>query len=173
MIGRTGDGVGPPHRRPASALDGVAGGTDAFDVLLARPLLRPGMATFQVAVADPDTGATYQREAEDQSANRFLGREIGDEVDGGAIGLDGYTLEITGGSDDTGRPLHGDVSGPNLKEVLLEGGVGYKPQRDGERKRVTVRGREISDAVAQVNARIVARGSEDPETLLGEGGEDD
>jgi small subunit ribosomal protein S6e len=127
------------------------------------------MATFQVAVADPETGATYQRAVEGQSANRFLGRSIGEEVDGGAVGLDGYTLELTGGSDDTGRPLRGDVEGPNLKEVLLEGGVGYEPTRDGERKRVTVRGGEISEAVAQVNARITERGSEDPEALLGEG----
>jgi small subunit ribosomal protein S6e len=126
------------------------------------------MATFQVAVADPDTGATYQREVEGQSANRFLGREVGETVDGGPLGLDGYTLEITGGSDDTGRPLRGDVDGPDLEEVLLDGGVGFKPQRAGERKRVTVRGREISDATAQVNAQIVGRGSEDPETLLGE-----
>jgi len=131
------------------------------------------MATFQVAVADPDAGATYQQEVSDQQANRFLGREIGEEVDGGAVGLDGYTLEITGGSDDTGRPMRGDVAGPNLTEVLLEGGVGYEPRRDGERKRVTVRGSEISDAVAQVNAKIVGRGSEDPESLLGEADEGD
>jgi small subunit ribosomal protein S6e len=131
------------------------------------------MATFQVAVADPETGATYQREVEEQSANRFLGRSIGEEVDGGAVGLDGYTLEMTGGSDDTGRPLRGDVDGPNLTEVLLEGGVGYEPSRDGERKRVTVRGGEISEAVAQINAKITEHGSEDPEALLGEGGDDE
>ena len=131
------------------------------------------MATFQVAIADPGTGATYQREVEDQDANRFLGREIGDEVDGSAVGLDGFPLESPGGSDETGRALGGDVAGPNLKEVLLEGGVGYKPSRDGERKRVTVRGREISEATAQVNVEIAEAGSGDPAELLGEGGEDD
>jgi len=130
------------------------------------------MATFQVAVADPETGATYQREVDGQGANRFLGLSIGDEVDGNAVGLDGYRLELTGGSDDTGRPMRGDVDGPNLTEVLLEGGVGYEPSRDGERKRVTVRGREVSEAVAQVNAKIVARGDEDPEALLGDAEDD-
>lgn len=130
------------------------------------------MATFQVTVADPDTGTTYQREVEGQDANRFLGRELGESVDGGAVGLDGYSLAITGGSDDTGRPLRGDVAGPNLKEVLLNSGVGFKPTRDGERKRVTVRGREISDAVAQINAEIVDRGSEDLEALFGDDDEE-
>ena len=130
------------------------------------------MATFQVSVADPDSGATYRQEIDGQDANRFLGREIGDEVDGGAVGLDDYTLEITGGSDETGRPLRPDVAGPALKEVLLTGGVGYKPSREGERKRVTVRGREISDEVAQVNAKIVEHGGADPEELLGGGDEE-
>ncbi|MFC7172801.1 30S ribosomal protein S6e [Haloplanus litoreus] len=113
------------------------------------------MADFKVVVSDPDTGRTQQFEVDGQDANRFLGRELGDEVDGGAVGLDGTTLDLTGGSDDAGRPLRSDVAGPALKEVLLEGGVGFAPSRDGERKRVTVRGREISDAVVQINAKVV------------------
>jgi small subunit ribosomal protein S6e len=113
------------------------------------------MADFKVVVSDPETGRTEQFEVDGQDANRFLGRELGDEVDGAAVGLDGATLELTGGSDDAGRPLRADVSGPSLTEVMLEGGVGFAPSRDGERKRVTVRGREISDAVAQVNAKVV------------------
>ncbi len=127
------------------------------------------MATFQVTVADPESGATYQREVSDQDANRFLGMEIGDEVDGAAVDLDGGAIEITGGSDATGRPMRPDVAGPNLKEVLLDGGVGYQPSREGERKRVTVRGREVSEEIAQVNAEIVDRGGADPEAVFGEG----
>ncbi|MFB6189166.1 MAG: 30S ribosomal protein S6e [Halapricum sp.] len=129
------------------------------------------MADFTVAVADPDSGETHQIDVDGQDANRFMGREIGDEVDGGAVGLDGYTIEISGGSDTAGRPLRGDVRGPDLKSVLLEGGVGYKPARDGERKRVTVRGREISDEVRQINAAITARGNTDVADLLGESDE--
>jgi small subunit ribosomal protein S6e len=114
------------------------------------------MADFQVVVSDPETGATRQRSVDGQDANRFLGREIGDEVDGGAVGLDGFTVEITGGSDETGRPMREDVPGANLKEMLLAGGVGYDPRRDGERRRVTVRGREVSDETAQINVTVVA-----------------
>ncbi|MEY7848762.1 30S ribosomal protein S6e [Natrarchaeobius sp. A-rgal3] len=125
------------------------------------------MASFTVVVGDPESGSSYQLEAEEQDANRFIGRSIGEEVDGGAVGLDGYTLEITGGSDDAGRPLNGEVQGPNLTEVLMKGRqTGYHPQRDGERRRITVRGGEISDAVAQINASIVGRGSTDVDELL-------
>ncbi len=127
------------------------------------------MASFTVVVGDPESGTSYQLEAEGQDANRFLGKSIGEEVDGSAVGLDGYTVEITGGSDDAGRPLNGDVDGPNLEEVLMSGRqTGYKPRRGGERRRVTVRGGEVSDAVAQVNASITERGSADVEELLGE-----
>ncbi|WP_247002745.1 30S ribosomal protein S6e [Halosolutus gelatinilyticus] len=126
------------------------------------------MASFTVVVGDPESGSSYQLEAEEQDANRFIGKSIGEEVDGSAVGLDGYTLEITGGSDDAGRPLNPDVDGANLQEVLMEGRqTGYRPSRDGERRRITVRGSEISDAVAQVNASIVDRGSADVDELLG------
>jgi small subunit ribosomal protein S6e len=126
------------------------------------------MAEFTVAVADPEDGTTYQVEATDQDANRFIGREIGDEVDGGAVGLDGYTLEITGGSDDAGRPMRDDVRGTELKNLLLEGGTGYHPKKEGERKRVTVRGREVSDSTRQINATITGRGGGDVADLLGD-----
>ena len=126
------------------------------------------MAEFTVAVADPEDGTTYQVDVSDQDANRFIGKEIGEEVTGSAVGLDGYTLEITGGSDDAGRPMRGDVRGAALKNIMLEGGTGYHPEKDGERKRVTVRGREISDSTRQINATITARGSDDVAALLGD-----
>ena len=112
------------------------------------------MAEFQVVVSD-ETGHTEQFEVDGQDANRFLNRDLGSEVDGGAVGHDGVTLELTGGSDEAGRPMRADVAGSELKELLLEGGVGYHPSRDGERKRVTVRGRRISEATAQINAQMV------------------
>jgi len=124
------------------------------------------MAAFTVAVSDPESGETHQIDVADQDANRFVGREIGDEVDGTAVGLEGYTLEITGGSDDAGRPMRGDVAGTTLAELLLEGGTGYHPRRDGERKRVTVRGREVGEATRQINAAIVERGDADVDELL-------
>ncbi|WP_436900779.1 30S ribosomal protein S6e [Halovenus halobia] len=124
------------------------------------------MAEFTVAVSDPETGLTHQVDVADQDANRFIGREIGEEVEGSAVGLDGYTLSITGGSDDAGRPMREDVKGASLKAVLLTGGTGFKPEKDGERKRVTVRGREISDSTRQINAKISEQGDGEVADLL-------
>ncbi|WP_262179728.1 30S ribosomal protein S6e [Haloarcula laminariae] len=126
------------------------------------------MAEFTVAVSDPESGHTYQIEVDGQDANRFIGRELGDEVDGGAVGLDGYTLELTGGSDTAGRPMRPDVRGVGTKAIMSDGGIGFEPTTDGERKRITVRGREVSDETRQINAKIVGRGSDDVDELLGD-----
>jgi len=128
------------------------------------------MAEFKAVVADPDSGTTWQFEVDGQDANRFLGKEIGETVDGGAVDADGLTLEITGGSDETGRPMREDVGGSGLKELLLGGGVGYEPSRDGERRRVTVRGREVSEETAQINAEVV---DGDAEAAFGDDGDDE
>ncbi|MWG34944.1 30S ribosomal protein S6e [Halomarina oriensis] len=125
------------------------------------------MAEFQVVVADPEDGTTHQFDVDGQDANRFMGLDLGEDVDGSAVGLDGYTLELTGGSDNSGRPMRSDVAGAGVKRVLLTGGVGYEPTRDGERKRVTVRGSEISEETRQINAKLSERGSESVAELLG------
>jgi small subunit ribosomal protein S6e len=125
------------------------------------------MADFQVVVGDPDEGTTYAVDVDGQDANRFVGRSVGETVDGDAVGLGGYELEITGGSDTSGRPMREDVGGTETAAILLEGGVGFDPTVDGERKRVTVRGAEISDETRQINAKIVGRGEESVEDVLG------
>ncbi|WP_178915255.1 30S ribosomal protein S6e [Natronomonas gomsonensis] len=130
------------------------------------------MADFQVVVGDPEEGTTHSFDVDGQDANRFIGRSLGETVDGDAVGLPGYELELTGGSDTSGRPMREDVTGTRTKAILLEGGVGFEPSVDGERKRVTVRGAEVSDDTRQINAKIVGRGDQSVEELLG-GDEDD
>ncbi|USZ73421.1 30S ribosomal protein S6e [Natronosalvus halobius] len=125
------------------------------------------MVSYTIVVGDSDTGSSYQLEVDGQDANRFVGKSINDEVDGDAVGLDGYTLKITGGSDESGRPLNESTSGTNLKQVLMgERQTGYKPKRDGERRRVTTRGREISDSTVQINTSIISSGDTPAEELL-------
>ncbi|WP_049902192.1 30S ribosomal protein S6e [Halococcus agarilyticus] len=131
------------------------------------------MADFTVVVADPEEGAAHQRAVDGQDANRFIGRSIGEEVDGSAVGLDGYTVEITGGSDTAGRPMREDVAGPALTSILVDGGTGFKPTREGERKRITVRGREVGEETRQINASIADRGDQAVADLLGDDDADD
>jgi len=121
--------------------------------------------SVRVVVSNPDTGRSYQVETD---VDAYAGSSIGDEVDGGPVGLDGYSLEITGGSDDTGRPMRGDVEGQGIAEILVTGGTGYNPDRDGERRRVSVRGGDVGEATVQLNTRVVEEGDQPIDDLLGE-----
>ena len=54
--------------------------------------------------------------------------------------------------------MRADLPGPTRKKILVSGGVGYHPAAEGVRKRKTMRGREISSDIAQINAVIVEYG---------------
>lgn len=123
------------------------------------------MAGYIVVVADPETGRSHQFETDEVDLS---GRTLGETLDGADIGLPGYTLELTGGSDNAGRPMREDVAGRQPKELLSAGGTGYRPTRDGERRRITVRGNEIGRETTQLNVRVVDAGDESLEDLLAE-----
>ncbi|MBI4182058.1 MAG: 30S ribosomal protein S6e [Candidatus Aenigmarchaeota archaeon] len=124
------------------------------------------MATFTVVISDPKGRKAYQREA-DHAASGLLGKKVGEQVAGGAFGLEGYSLEVTGGSDKEGFPMRADIEGAARKRVLLSSGPGFHPARQGERQRKSVRGNTISPDIVQVNAKVVAYGKKGVEELLG------
>lgn len=88
------------------------------------------------------------------------GKSVGDKFDGKEIKpeLEGYELEITGGSDSAGFPLSKAVEGIGLKAVLLKKGWGMKDQRAGVRLRKTVRGKTIAGTTSQVNINVLKSG---------------
>lgn len=120
------------------------------------------------AVIGSEDGKSYQVELEEQQVQALTGLKIGDEVDGSVLGLKGYTLRITGGSDTEGFPMRASLEGTGRKKLLLEGGTGAKDLEDGERKRKSVRGNTVSGQLSQVNMKVVDAGDKDIETLLGE-----
>ncbi len=124
------------------------------------------MATFKVVISDPKSGKAKQIELSGDKANAFLGKKIGDVIDGSVIGLAGYKLKITGGTDKDGFPMRPDVHGAVRKRVLLSAGPGFKPRRPGERRRKTVRGNTISEDIVQINTVIVEYGEKSLEELL-------
>ena len=116
------------------------------------------------------SGKTYKLEV---AAPGLIDKELGDKIDGKEIksDLDGYEFEISGASDKAGFPLFKEVQGQGLKKVLLGYGKGMhkKPKREGKkpakdnkpkglRLRKTVRGKVISEAVVQVNLKVVKVG---------------
>ncbi len=121
---------------------------------------------FKVVISDPKTGKSYQRDIKDENAKRFRGKKIGDEIDGSAIGLTGYKLAVTGGSDKGGFPMKKGVMGKTASRILMKGGVGYKSKK-GIRKRKRIRGEIIDEDMIQINTKIIAKGKKKIEELLG------
>lgn len=109
-------------------------------------------------VSEQATGRAYAVELKGPMAQGVAGRSIGDTVDGGMVGLAGYTLRITGGSDKDGFPMRRDVPGAVRKRLLITGGVGFRKPHHGLRLRRTLRGREIQAETSQVNAVVVTAG---------------
>jgi small subunit ribosomal protein S6e len=121
---------------------------------------------FKVNISDPQNGKTFKSEVKDPQARRLLGLRIGDTFDGGIVGLPGYELQITGGTDRDGFPMRDDLAGTGRHDVLLARGPGYRPKRKGERRRKKVRGNTISEVIVQINTKIVKRGEKPVEELL-------
>lgn len=116
------------------------------------------MVDFRVVVSDSKTGKAYQRVVTSTEANKLIGKSIGDTIGGDIVGIDGYTLRITGGTDKDGFPMRGDLPGAGRKKIMVAGGVGYKPRSKGVRRRKSMRGREISSDISQINTVIVEYG---------------
>lgn len=129
------------------------------------------MADFKVVVADPKT-KSYQFDVTGNEANKFIGKSIGETVDGAAVGLPGYTIKITGGSDKSGMVMRPDLPGPRRQKVLVANGTGYSPVSKGVRRRKMMRGREVSPDVIQINTVVAEYGSEAIADILGGGNEE-
>jgi len=114
------------------------------------------MAKFKVIISDSN-GTSKSVELEDARAVPIIGKKIGDIIDGSVVGLPGHKLQITGGSDKDGFPMRPDVHGGVRRSVVLSSGVGFNPNKKGERRRKTVRGNVITEEITQVNMRIVEK----------------
>ncbi len=115
------------------------------------------MAKFKIIVSDPETGTSKVVELEESRATPLIGRKIGDVIDGSIADLPGHKLQIMGGSDRDGFPMRKNVHGGVRRQVILSGGVGFNPRREGERRRKTVRGSVLTDEIVQLNMKIVEK----------------
>jgi small subunit ribosomal protein S6e len=122
---------------------------------------------FRVVVSDPQSGKAYQVELKDPGASKLLGKKIGDKIEGDVLGMPGYSIQVTGGSDREGFPMRPDLPGTKRRKVLLSKGVGYHPSAEGKKKRMSIHGKDISSDVGQINVKVVESGSKSIEELLG------
>jgi small subunit ribosomal protein S6e len=124
------------------------------------------MAKFKVIVSDPEAGTSKVVEVEEARAAPFIGRRIGETLDGTIVDLPAHKVQIKGGSDKDGVPMRASVHGGVRRSVVLSSGAGFSPTKKGERQRKTVRGSTITDEIVQINMKIVEKpaGAKVPET---------
>ncbi|ODS42558.1 MAG: 30S ribosomal protein S6e [Candidatus Altiarchaeales archaeon IMC4] len=120
---------------------------------------------FKVVISDQKTGKSYQKEIKDEKAKRLDGLVVGSEIDGSMVGLDGYKLKITGGSDKSGFPMKKGVHGTGRAKVMMAGGIGYNPGT-AVRKRKTVRAEKIAKDIVQINTLVTKEGGKKLEEIF-------
>ena len=125
------------------------------------------MANFKFVVSEGETKRSYQFEVDQGKAAGVIGKKIGEEFDGDFLGLSGYSLKITGGTDKDGFPMYPKQDGAVKKRLLLIGAPAFKPRVQGERRRKTVRGNTISDEIMQINTKVVKKGAKTLDEITG------
>lgn len=124
------------------------------------------MASFKLCISDPSTGKTFQKEVKDNAARPLIGLNIGETLKGDAIEINGYELQITGGSDYCGFPMRKGILGMR-KKIAIYGGVGFRGDAKGIKRRKTVVGHKIHERISQVNLKVVKQGSKKLAEIFG------
>src|SRR3989338_11625462 len=112
------------------------------------------MASFKLCISDPSSGKTFQREGKDSLARPFVGMNIGETIKGDNFEVSGYEFQITGGSDYCGFPMRKGILGQR-KKIAIYGGVGFRGEAKGIKRRQTVCGHKIHERISQVNLKVI------------------
>lgn len=122
------------------------------------------MADLVVVLGAKD-GKSYQKKITGDAGEVLMKVKLGDVISGDKIGLAGYELQVTGGSDKAGFPMRKGIQSPR-KRILTGRGVGFNGyDRNGKKQpglvqRRTVCGEAVTRAIQQVNLKVLKEGSE-------------
>ena len=122
------------------------------------------MVEFKLVIAEGPK--SHPRTVAEPQAAGFLGKRIGESVGGELIGLTGYTLRITGGTDRSGFPLRADLPGSRQVRLFVGEGFGFSAPRKGMRRRRTFRGGSVSEDTVQINLKVEQKGAKPLAELL-------
>lgn len=122
------------------------------------------MGVFKFVIGDGKK--SYQVE-KDQKDCPVLGKKIGNILPGDFLGLSGYELKITGGSDKDGFAMRKDIDGSIRKKFILTKGTGFHTNISGLRMRRMLCGNTIAPDIIQINCKVVRKGPASLEEILG------
>jgi len=120
---------------------------------------------MKLNVAFPATGAQKLFEVVDEHKLRiFYEKRMGAEVEADLLGDEwkGYVVRVTGGNDKQGFPMkQGILTNGRVRLLLSKGHSCYRPRRDGERKRKSVRGCIVDSNLSVLSLVIVRKGEQE------------
>ncbi|MBI5035991.1 30S ribosomal protein S6e [Candidatus Micrarchaeota archaeon] len=121
---------------------------------------------MKIVFSDPKNGKSFQKEVDKAKEGQLFGKKIGEKVSGSIIGLDGYELQLTGGSTNDGTPMREDIPASKYVDAMINSGAGIRaklPKGTKVKKRVC--GNTIAQHIAQINAKITTAGAKSLEEL--------
>lgn len=122
-------------------------------------------STMKLNIAYPATGCQKVFDIDDEKKVRiFYEKRMAQEVDASPLGDEwkGYVFRITGGNDKQGFPMkQGVLTNQRVRLLLSKGHSCYRPRRDGERKRKSVRGCIVDANLSVLSLVIVKKGAQD------------
>jgi len=120
---------------------------------------------MKLNVSYPPSGAQKCIEVDDEKKLRALyDKRMSQEVIGDDLGdqFKGYIFKITGGNDKQGFPMkQGVLSNIRVRLLLGPNTTCYRPRRDGERKRKSIRGCIVGPDLAVIHLVVVKKGDEE------------
>lgn len=122
------------------------------------------MANFKFVISSGNRSWQVEK---DQKECPVSGKKIGETISADFLGLDGYELQIMGGSDKDGFPMRKDVESFARKKIVVTESIGFHSDVNGMRKRKIIRGNSISEEITQINCKVVKSGQKPLEEILG------
>jgi small subunit ribosomal protein S6e len=120
---------------------------------------------MKLNVAFPATSCQKLFEINDEHKLRmFYDKRIGAELEADPLGEEwkGYIFRITGGNDKQGFPMkQGVLSNGRVRLLMSKGHSCYRPRRQGEKKRKSVRGCIVDSNLSVLSLIVVRKGEQE------------
>jgi len=120
---------------------------------------------MKLNISYPPNGSQKCIDIDDELKYRiFYDKRVSQEVEGDALGdqFKGYVFKITGGNDKQGFPMkQGVLTNTRVRLLMGEGAQCFRPRRNGERRRKSVRGCIVASDIAALHLVIVKKGAEE------------
>jgi len=120
---------------------------------------------MKLNISYPPSGSQKCIDVDDEKKYRiFYDKRISQDVEADALGdqFKGYVVKIMGGNDKQGFPMkQGVLTNTRVRLLVGAGASCYRPRRNGERKRKSVRGCIVGSDISALHLVIVKKGAEE------------